>query len=122
MSHPQELPWLRITYADHIPPQEGRSVQVAGMEVAIFNLGDRFVAIENACPHRGGPLADGMVSSHGGEVTVTCPLHNWRISIEDGDVRKPSGQGHACVRTFDVKVDNGVILFRPAARVVEPVG
>ncbi|MBL8215512.1 MAG: nitrite reductase small subunit NirD [Bryobacterales bacterium] len=113
------MPWLRITRADSIPAREGRSVRLGGMEIAIFNLGERFVAIENACPHRGGPLADGIVSSQGDGVTVTCPLHNWRISIEDGDVRKPSGKGHACVRTFDVKVENGIILFRPAPRVSE---
>ena len=119
MSEPKELPWLRITRADSIPPREGRSVRLGGLEIAIFNLGDRFVAIENACPHRGGPLADGIVSSQGDGVTVTCPLHNWRISIEDGDGRKPSGKDHACVRTFDVKVENGIILFRPAPRVAE---
>ena len=44
--------WTAITRAENIPPQEGRPVSVDGMEIALFNLGDRFTAIENACPHR----------------------------------------------------------------------
>ena len=77
-------------------------------EIAIFNLGESFVAMENRCPHRGGPLADGIVSATGEQVTVTCPLHNWRVAIDSGHVVKPTGEG-ACVRTYPVKVENGVI-------------
>ena len=47
----------RITAAENIPCREGRSVRVNEREIAIFNLGDRFIAVENQCPHRGGPLA-----------------------------------------------------------------
>ena len=54
--------WVRVTAVENVPLREGRAVRVGDDEIAIFNLGDRFVAIENACPHRGGPLADGIVS------------------------------------------------------------
>ena len=53
--------------------------------LAIFNIGDRFLAVENRCPHGGGPLADGIV----GGATVTCPLHNWRICLEAAQVYAP---------------------------------
>ena len=56
------MKWIRITSAEQIPLREGRSVRVDDVEIAIFNLGDRFVAVDNACPHRGGPLCDGIVS------------------------------------------------------------
>jgi nitrite reductase (NADH) small subunit len=94
---------------ENIPLREGRSVLVDGREIAIFKLGERFVAMENRCPHRGGPLADGIVSATGGSITVTCPLHNWRVEVEGGRVVKPSGQEAACVRTFPAKVENGII-------------
>jgi Rieske [2Fe-2S] domain len=63
--------WVRIIAAENIPPREGRAVRVGGLQLAIFNTGDGFLAIENRCPHGGGPLADGIV----GGTTVTCPLH-----------------------------------------------
>ena len=112
--------WVRITRSENIPLREGRSVTVDGRELAIFNLGNRFVAMENRCPHRGGPLSEGMVSATGGAVTVTCPLHNWRLSIDGGQVVKPSGQEAACVRTFPVRVDNGVISVSMAAAEERP--
>jgi nitrite reductase (NADH) small subunit len=101
--------WMRITPQENIPLREGRSVSIDGCEIAIFNLGERFVAMENRCPHRGGPLADGIVSATGDSITVTCPLHNWRLAVESGRVVKPSGQEAACVRTFPVRVENGIV-------------
>jgi nitrite reductase (NADH) small subunit len=101
------MSWVRITDIGSIPPREGRAVEVGGMSIAVFNLDGRFVAVENRCPHRDGPLADGIV---GGD-KVTCPLHNWRICLETGRVAAPSDQPHACVRTFDVRVEDGVILL-----------
>ena len=101
---------IKVTHAENIPLREGRTVKLGGLDIAIFNLGERFVAIENSCPHGGGPLADGIVSNFEGVATVTCPLHNWRICIDSGNVAKPSGE-RACVRTFDASVDaDGVVV------------
>ncbi len=112
--------WIRITPASNIPPREGRAVNLGELEIAIFNLGDRFVAMENRCPHKGGPLADGIVSSLDGVVTVTCPLHNWRICTDSGAVRKPGGEA-ACVRSFAVKVEDGIVSIAREAPVAVPV-
>lgn len=117
----EQRDWIQITIGENIPRREGRSVQVGGLTVAIFNLGDRFVALENRCPHRGGPLADGIVSSAGNAVTVTCPLHNWRICAASGQVLKPDAGEPACVRTFDVKVEAGVVLLAVDRDVAEAV-
>ena len=97
--------WMRITAVENIPLREGRSVQVGGHNLAIFNLGDRFLAVENSCPHRGGPLADGIVSGS----TVVCPLHAWKIDLVTGGVtnRPESVQ---CVKTFRARVEHGVVL------------
>lgn len=99
------MKWIRITPVDNIPPREGRSMMLAGRDIAIFNLGDRFAAIENKCPHGGGPLADGIV----GGSTVTCPLHNWRICLDSGQVTKPCEHTSELPRVFPVKVEDGIV-------------
>lgn len=104
------MKWIRITETGNIPPREGRAIEAGkglpAEPLAIFNLGDRFVAIENRCPHSGGPLADGIV----GGTTVTCPLHNWRICLDSGRVSQPCDGAASSVRTFPVRVDEGVLL------------
>lgn len=102
--------WIRIAHVEDIPLREGRAVEIEGREIAIFNLGGRFLAIGNRCPHRGGPLADGIVS--GG--TVVCPLHAWKVHLEAGSVVKP--QERACVATYPVRADNGIVSIQMIER------
>ncbi|MGH7247198.1 MAG: nitrite reductase small subunit NirD [Pseudomonadota bacterium] len=104
-----ESHWTRVTKTEDVPLREGRSVALGGVEIAIFNLGDRFAAIENACPHRGGPLCDGIVSG----LTVVCPLHGWRFDLETGCAVRASLP--ACVTTFPTRVEDGIILVDVAA-------
>jgi nitrite reductase (NADH) small subunit len=103
-SEPLTKRWVRITCVDSIPLREGRAVQIAGHDIAVFNLGDRFLAVENKCPHRGGPLADGIVS--GGN--VVCPLHAWKVDLASGEVTNRLTPLE-CVKTFPARVENGVI-------------
>ena len=116
MKQGQIKKWFSITQADNIPLREGRSVQVAGHTIAIFNLGDRFLAIENSCPHRGGPLSDGIVSGQ----TVVCPLHAWKIDLESGQVTSRSGQS-LCVKTFPAAVRDGVVMLEVSLTGDQPV-
>ncbi len=74
--------------ASDVPPQEGRSVAVAGRRIAVFRLERGWAAVDHACPHAGGPLADGLVAG----ACVTCPLHGWRIDLRMGAVH---GRAHA---------------------------
>ncbi len=71
----------RVGRTRDIPHLEGRRVTVGGVAVAIFSTEQGFAALAATCPHRGGPLADGIVS----ERCVTCPLHNWRIDLRTGE-------------------------------------
>ncbi|HTS36553.1 MAG TPA: nitrite reductase small subunit NirD [Candidatus Solibacter sp.] len=104
MSHTNT--WVRIAYCRDIPLREGRAAKVGNREIAIFNLGDRFLAVDNHCPHKGGPLADGLVSG----TTVVCPLHAWRLSLDTGKgVNGPSAS--SCVETFPTRVEFGVVLL-----------
>lgn len=104
--------WISIAGADQFPPREGRMVALGDTEVAVFNLGNgHFLAVENRCPHSQGPLADGILSSSGDSVTVTCPLHSWRICLESGRVAKPSGK-EGCLATFPVTIEAGIVRLQ----------
>ena len=100
-----DVRWVRIGPCESVPLREGRTVRVADREIGLFNLGDRFLAIDNACPHRGGPLADGLVS--GG--SVVCPLHGWKIDLETGRVERPAAVAAPCLTTYPVRADEGII-------------
>lgn len=78
--------------------QGGKLVQAAGQNLALFNVGGNYYAIENACPHRGGPLAEGPVA---GDV-VTCPWHGSTFNIKTGAVL--SGPADRGVKSFPVRV------------------
>jgi nitrite reductase (NADH) small subunit len=95
---------------ENVPLREGRGVAVGGRDIAIFNLGDRFLAVDNRCPHSGGPLSDGIVAGE----AVVCPLHGWKINLLSGGVTGKTGA--PCVETYPVRVDNGIIVIGlPAA-------
>ena len=99
--------WIPIAHCQDIPLREGRAVNVGNREIAIFNLGDRFLAVENRCPHKGGPLADGIVSG----TAVVCPLHAWKMSLETGKgVNGPSAS--SCIKTYHTCVKDGIVLLQ----------
>ena len=98
--------WFRIAACGDIPLREGRAVKIGSREIAIFNLGERFLAVENRCPHRSGPLADGMVSG----MTVVCPLHAWKFNLESGESLSGAGIS-SCVETFRTVVEDGTVLL-----------
>ena len=97
--------WIRVAMTDTVPPREGRAVRLPDREIALFNLGDRFLATDNRCPHQGGPLCDGIVTG----VSVVCPLHAWKVRLEDGSVERPAAMKDHCVRTYPTRVDDGVV-------------
>lgn len=111
-----ERAWVCIAGGEQIPLREGRVVHVNRQEIAIFNLGDRFLATANRCPHRGGPLCDGIVTGD----AVVCPLHAWKVNLETGAVERP--QSEACVETFATRVIDGRLeLAVPASSHAERV-
>lgn len=102
--------WLDIGPVDQITPGNARTLPVmGGEEIAIFRtLAGEFHALVNKCPHKHGPLSQGIV--HGG--VVTCPLHNWNISLKTGEAL---GEDKGCVPVIPLKVDAGrIFLLRSA--------
>jgi nitrite reductase (NADH) small subunit len=99
--------WIQVAPAEDIPPRKGLAILIGHLSLAVFNTGERFLAVENRCPHSGDPLADGMVTG----TTVTCPRHSWRICLETGLVTKPSVEGTPQVRTFPADVRDGTVML-----------
>ena len=100
-----ERRWVRVTACENIPPREGRAALVGDREIAIFNLGERFLALDNRCPHEGGPLCDGIIAG----TAVVCPLHAWKIDLETGTVGRPASE-RACVPTYATRIEAGVVV------------
>ncbi|MCW5283921.1 nitrite reductase small subunit NirD [Verminephrobacter eiseniae] len=98
--------WQAICRIDDIPVLGARRVaRPRGLEVALFRNADGGIfALLDRCPHRGGPLSQGIVFG----TRVACPLHNWTIDLCDGQAHAPD-QG--CTPRFAVKVDNGTVYL-----------
>ena len=97
--------WIDIGPLDAVPLRGGRVVKTAVGCVAVFRTSaDEAYAIEDRCPHKAGPLSQGIVHDR----SVTCPLHNWVISLETG---KAQGADDGQVRTFALKIENGRLLL-----------
>ena len=91
-----------VAKTDEIPDGEGRVFEVDGRMIAVFREGDKFSALDDACPHAGAPLSDGIVEAG----TVTCTWHGWRFSLEDGRHL----EGSKCrVATYPTRVVDDVI-------------
>ncbi|MEM1129854.1 MAG: nitrite reductase small subunit NirD [Pseudomonadota bacterium] len=97
--------WIDVGPLEAIPARGARVLKTAAGCIAVFRTGDDEVyALENRCPHKGGPLAEGIV--HGNQ--VTCPLHNFVISLETGAAQgNDSGQ----VATFPARIEAGRVLL-----------
>jgi len=97
--------WVAIGSLHDIPVRGARCVNTPRGKIAVFRtVEDRVLAIEDHCPHKGGPLSQGIV--HG--TSVTCPLHNWVISLETG---KALGADKGAVKTLAVRVDDARLFI-----------
>ena len=97
--------WVDIGAIDAIPIRGARVVKAGSGCIAIFRTAsDQAFALEDRCPHKGGPLSQGIVHAK----AVTCPLHNWVISLETGAAQ---GADQGQVKTVPVKIEAGRILL-----------
>ena len=97
--------WIDIADLDEIPRLGARVIKTDTMDIAVFRTrDDQVFALRDACPHRGGPLSQGIV--HG--ATVTCPLHNWKIDLSSGEALGPD---EGCVNVFAAKIEQGRVMI-----------
>lgn len=98
--------WVRACRVEDIPKLGARVVKSTQGDIAVFRTAeDGVFALADKCPHKGGPLSQGIVFG----LKVACPLHNWNIQLEDGCAVAPD-QG--CTRRYAVKIDAGEIFLQ----------
>ena len=97
------MAFVSVAATGEIPVGEGRVVDAAGKTLALFNVGGTYYAIDNGCPHRGGPLGEGDVDG----ALVACPWHGWRWDVTSGANANNPAVRVAC---FPVTVDGDRIL------------
>lgn len=93
--------WIEIGHLHDIPRQGARVVKTALGDIAVFRtLDDAVFALRDRCPHKGGPLSQGIVSGR----QVACPLHDWKIALDTGHAQAPDT---GCAARFAVQVSDG---------------
>ena len=92
----------KVAKVSDIPAGTGKTVDVGGEKVAVFNVAGTFYAISNTCAHRGGPLGEGDLDGN----TVTCPWHGWSYDVKTGAAAHQA----ASVKTYSVKVEGDDVL------------
>ena len=95
--------WLTVGRIEDIPRQGARVIAAPGGNVAVFRtVDDEVFALRDKCPHKGGPLSQGIV--HGRK--VACPLHDWKINLDSGVAVAPD---EGCAASFPVRIVDGVV-------------
>ena len=95
--------FVRVAAAGEIAPGQGKTVEVNGREIALFNVGGTFHAIDNTCKHRGGSLGEGELDG----AVITCPLHAWTYDVTTGECFDDPACG---VDRFTVRIEGDEIL------------
>ena len=97
--------WTSIGSVEDVPYRGSRVFKTETGNIAVFKAADGAIfALWDKCPHKGGPLSQGIVHGH----SVTCPLHNWVIGLDTGEVQGPD---KGCARKVPVKAENGRVLI-----------
>jgi nitrite reductase (NADH) small subunit len=97
--------WTRVCLLEDIPQLGARVVKSAHGNIAVFrNAEDEVFALLDKCPHKGGPLSQGIVFGR----KVACPLHNWNIGLDDGQAVAPD---HGCARSFPARLEAGEVFL-----------
>jgi len=97
--------WIEVVKLEDIPKLGARVVKTDTVNIAVFRTAlDEVFAIKDECPHKQGPLSQGIV--HGS--SVTCPLHNWKIDLASGTALGPD---EGCTNTYAAKVEDGMVFI-----------
>ncbi|OGS98687.1 MAG: nitrite reductase [Gallionellales bacterium RIFCSPLOWO2_12_FULL_59_22] len=97
--------WMRVCPLEEIPKLGSRVVQTGNGDIAVFRNGaDAIFALRDQCPHKGGPLSQGIVSDR----KVTCPLHGWAVQLDSGEAVAPDC---GCTNRYRARVDKGEVYI-----------
>ena len=106
--------WLKICALEDIPRQGARVVRGAAGNIAVFRtLDDEVFALDDRCPHKGGPLSQGIVAGK----RVACPLHGWHIELDSGVAVAPD---EGCAARHPIKIEAGMVYLAASALALAP--
>ncbi len=101
----QEQQWIEVGNVSDIPKDGARVVKTPLGDIAVFrNMQDEIFALRDKCPHKGGPLSQGIIFGR----TVACPLHNWNIALETGIAVAPD---EGCAASFPVRLQGKKVFL-----------
>lgn len=95
--------FVRVAATADIPAGQGKTIEVDGKKIAVFNCDGTFYAIDDTCKHRGGPLGEGELEG----TMVTCPWHGWTYDVTTGECADDPG---VCVDRYEVKVEGDSVM------------
>lgn len=95
--------WVNVAGVNDLQPGDAKTVSADGTDIALFNVGGTFHAVNNTCLHRGGPLGEGMLE---GEI-VTCPWHGWQYNVTTGKTVANPGMG---VEKYNTRVEGSDVF------------
>ena len=99
------MPFTKLTNASELPPvNEAREFPCDGKTICIANVNGEFSAMDNICPHRGGPLGQGMIEGN----KVVCPWHGWAWDTKTGVAEQ---NGNMKVAVYPMKIENSEVLI-----------
>jgi len=105
----QQSDWIEVGSIYDIPRQGARVIERAEGDIAVFRtIDDKVFALHDKCPHKGGPLSQGIVHDN----RVTCPMHDWKINLETGEAVAPDEGRTSC---FDVRIEQDKIYLNLVA-------
>ncbi|MFV1998103.1 MAG: nitrite reductase small subunit NirD [Acidiferrobacterales bacterium] len=110
----KDIDWIEVGSINDIPRQGARVVEVAEGNIAIFRtVDDKIFALRDKCPHKGGPLSQGIV--HGNR--VACPLHDWKLNLESGEAVAPD---EGCAASYPVRLEGDTVFLSLVANTRYP--
>lgn|SRR5512143_1481931 len=95
--------FVRVAATSEVPAGQGKTVEVDGKQIALFNVDGTFYAIDNTCKHRGGPLGEGELDG----MNVICPWHGWTYNVTNGECLD---EPDCHVDKYDVRVEGADVL------------
>jgi len=102
------MSWVFVSKLEEIPPRGARVLRIGGESIGVFRTSsDEVFALRDSCPHKAGPLSQGIVHGH----CVTCPLHDWVIDLRNGEA---TGPDEGATRSYPVSIDEGRVFVNVA--------
>lgn len=101
---------IKVAEVSELEPNDRKHVEIKGKEITVLNVDGSYYAVENFCPHMGGPVGNGPIGDADDRDVIMCPFHEWRFDLETGQVVFP---GKMKVMSYDVSLEKYEVEVEP---------